>query len=165
MKEKIFLLLLALPLAVPGLAQTDGSAAQNIDFEEDTTQVVSLNDIIAMQNLVAEKNYRNTVIKDVWKYKKFFSFSYAGATMEGKNIWLYNPETGDAEQQKVKFTNDWGFALKRSRTFAFHKKPISDMVSFGLEFSAFDLSINHYSRKKDMPFDSRVTYGGPTHKA
>lgn len=160
MKEKILLLFLALSMAVLGYAQTDGPAPQNIDFEEDTTQTVSLNDIIAMQNQVAEKSYRNKVIKNVWKYKKSFSLSYAATSMSGKGIWLYNPETADMEQQNIKYTNDWGLAAKRSQVAAFHKKPISEMLSFGLEYSIFDVSFNHYAKDKDMQYDSRLTYEG-----
>lgn len=158
MKKRIYGLLLALTMAAPNFAQTDSTATRNIDFEEDTTQIVTLNDIIAMQNQVAEKNFRSRVIQDVWKYKKFFSISYASTSMNGKKIWLYNPETKAMEEQKAKYTSDWGVSIKRSQIVAFHKKPISEVLSFGLEYSFIDLSFNHYSQDKDMQFDSRLTY-------
>lgn len=158
MKKKIFLLLLALPLAVQGFAQTDDSAVQNIDFEEDTTQTNSLKDIIAMQELVFEKNYRSKTIQSVWKHKKFLSLSYAGTTLSGKNIALYDPEINEVTGQSAKYKSDWGLALKRSQVLAFHKKPIAEMLSFGLEYSFFDISFNHFSKDKDMLYNSDITY-------
>lgn len=168
MKKKFFLLLLALPVAMQGFAQTDETNEKNIDFEEDTAHVTSLNDIIAMQELVYEQSYRSKIISGVWKRKKFFTLSYANTTLTGKKLQVYNPTTKKMETQNPKYKTDWAVALKRSRTIALHKKPIANMVSFGLEFSGLDLAVNHYDKeeyydeeaKKKMPvicFDSRLT--------
>lgn len=167
MKKKIFLLLLALPVAMQGFAQTDETDVKDLDFEEDTAHVTSLKDIVAMQELVYDQSYRSKVISGVWKRKKFFTVSYANTTLAGKDLLVYNPKTKEMETQDPEYKTDWAVALKRSRTFAFHKKPIANMVSFGLEFSGLDLAVNHYNKeeyydetaKKKKPeicFDSRL---------
>lgn len=158
MKKKILLLLLTLPMALPGIAQTDDFNQQKIDFEEDTTRTTSLNDIIAMQELVYSKNYRSSVINNVWKRKKFFTFSYNNTTLSGKKLMVYNPQNGEMEEKDVEYKTDWGVAIKRSRIIKLHKRPIADILSFGLEFSGLNLDVNHYSKDKDMYFDSRLTF-------
>lgn len=158
MKKKIFLLLLALPMALQGFSQTDDSNVWNIDFEEDTTHVNSLNEIIAMQELVYAKSYRSNVIRSVWKRNSFFTLSYASTSLSGKGLMVYNKETGKMEKQDTKYKTDWGVSLKSSSAAAFHKKPIADVLSFGLEYSILDIAVNHYSKDKDMRFDSSKTF-------
>lgn len=164
MKKKFCLLLLAMPMAIGVFGQTDDPAVSNIDFEEDTVHVNTLNEIIAMQDLVYDKNYRSRMLRNVWKRKRFFTLSYANTTMSGENLWLYDMANGSSDpsdnmkQQDKKYKSDWGIALKRSNIVAFHKKPIADILSFGLEYSVLDVAVNHYSKDKDLRYDSRAIY-------
>lgn len=158
MKKRLLLLLLALPMAFQGYAQTNETDGTNIDFEEDTTHVTSLKDIVAMQELVFDKSYRSNVISGVWKRKKAFSVSYVNTTLTGKNLMIYNPETKDMKEQSPEYKSDWAVSIKRSRTIPFHKRAIADMVSLGLEFSALDLSANHFKKAEDFVFDSRMVF-------
>lgn len=156
MKKKILLLLMALPLAFQGMAQTEDSNVQNIDFEEDTTRTSSLKEIISMQELVYAKNYRTKIIGSVWKRKNFLSLAYASTSLSGKGLNVYT--NGAMKEQDTKYKTDWGLSLKRSHTAAFHKKPVAEMLSFGLEYSLLDLSVNHYAEDKDMSYNSNETY-------
>lgn len=156
MKKKFFLLLLALPMAICGTAQTDDSHVGAIDFEEDTTHVTSLKDILEVQDLAFEKSYRSNIISAVWKRKKFFSVSFLSSSLSGDNVWLYDPASGKMNEQPAKYKTDWGIAIKRSQVAAFHKKPIGGVLSFGLEYSPFDISVNHYSKDKDMQYNSSL---------
>lgn len=149
---------MALPLTFTGLAQTEQPATQNIDFEEDTITTNSLKDIIAMQELVYSKQYRSKTIAGVWKRHNFFAVSYANTSLSGKGLYVYDPASDDMTKRDTKYKSDWGVALKRSNTAAFHKKPIAEIVSFGLEYSLFDLAVNHYAEEKDMRFNSNLTF-------
>ncbi len=158
MKKKTFLLLLALPMALQGFSQTNHPYAPNIDIEEDTTHVTSLDDIIEMQELAFTKNYRSQIVKNVWKRKKYFSISYANTTLSGTGLMVYNQQNGEMEKQDTEYKTDWGVSIKRSDVVAFHKKPIADILSFGIEYSFLDISANHYAKDENMRFDSRKTF-------
>ncbi len=156
--KKLFLLLLVLPVALQVFSQTDDSNVQNIDFEEDTTQVTSLDDIITFQEMVYEQNYRSNVIKNVWKRKKYFTMSYSNTTLKGDGLMVYNPTPDVMEERNMEFKTDLAFTMKRSNMVAFHKKPIAQMVSIGLEYSLFDLAVNHYKQDENMKYNSSVTF-------
>lgn len=147
-----------MPLAFQGYAQTDKTGAGNTGFKEDTARVTPLNDIIAMQESVFEKKYRSKFISGVFERRKFFTVSYANTTLSGKNLMIYNPETAKMEKQNAKYKSEWGVAIKRSHIIALHKKPLADMVSLGLEFSALDISANYFKKADDFAFDSRLTF-------
>lgn len=157
MDKRFILLLLALFPVLLASAQTPDSDLCNLDFEEDTTQVTSLNDIIAMQEVAYSRNYKNKFINNIWRKLHFFAISYANTTLTGKGIMVYDENTGQMVSKTVKYENDWGLALKTSRTIPLHKKAIADIVAFGWEFSGLDLSINHYAQDPSALYDSRLT--------
>ena len=65
MKKTIFLLA-ALLMSLGLQAQNNPT---NLDFEEDTTQVVSISEILQMQEMAYSKKYRTEVISSVWKQR------------------------------------------------------------------------------------------------
>ena len=157
MKKSIFLLCFAC-LAQLALAQTDNTVISQLDYEEDTLNTTSLNDIINTQELVFSKSYRNKVIQGVWKPKKYFTMSYVNHQLDGKKLPLYNYKKGKYEEQDSTFKSDWAVSIKRSRTIKLHKRPIADILQFGLEFSAMDVSVSHFKNNDSVYFNSKVKY-------
>lgn len=157
MKKKIFLSAWIMLFSMNAFGQTDMTEVSQLDFEEDTTNVTSLNDIIQMQELVYTQSFRSNVVKGVWKRKKNFYVSYNNVKLSGKDLRTYNVNNGKYEdKQDVDFESDWAITLKRSRTIPFHKRPIADVVSFGLEFSGLDLSVAHYKQDTAAFYDSQI---------
>lgn len=154
MKKAIFLLA-ALLMSLGLQAQTNPT---NLDFEEDTTQVVSISEILQMQEMAYSKKYRTEVISSVWKPRAYLTLSYASTSLKGKSLMMYDPTTKTETKQSPTYTTNWGLSLKRSTIFPFHKKPISNLVSFGLYFTGLDLSVNHYCEDSLMRYDSRHTF-------
>lgn len=138
-------------------AQTDLHDNSVLDFEEDTTNVTSLDDIIKMQNLVYSKSFRSDVIKGIWKRKNHFSITYAQTTLSGENIDIYDATESKFKKMNYEYKSDWAANIKRSRTYAFHKNAIADMISFGLEFTSIDLSVNHFKKDSTAKYDSYIT--------
>lgn len=70
--KKQLTLLAALLFALTAAAQIDENKQQLLDYEEDTANVVSLADILKMQQEVYSKNYNRENLQQVWKRKKTF---------------------------------------------------------------------------------------------
>ena len=153
MKKSFFLLCFAC-LAQLAIAQTDNTVVSQLDLEEDTLNVTSLQDIIHTQELVYSKSFRSKVIQGVWKPKKYFTMSYVNHTLNGKQLYLYDTKTKEYQKNDTTFKSDWAVSLKRSRTIKFHKRPISDILLFGLEFSAMDISVSHFKKNEGAYFNS-----------
>lgn len=154
MKKSFFLLCFAC-LAQLALAQTDNTVISQLDYEEDTLNTTSLNDIINTQELVFNKSYRSKVIQGVWKPKKYFTMSYVNHTLNGKDLPLYNRKKDEYKEQDSTFKSDWAVSIKRSRTIKLHKRPISDILLFGLEFSGMDVSVSHFKKNDAVYYNSQ----------
>lgn len=161
MKKRIYFSAFVFMCTMLLFAQTDDQSQKGIlDFEEDTTNITSLKDIFKTQEQIYEKTYRNNFIKSVWKRKKAITISYENTTLKGKNLLMYDkkhdtyPETG----KDVTFESNWGVGIKRSRTSALHKRPIADIVTFGLEHSFLDISVNHYKKIDTLLYNSNITF-------
>lgn len=163
MKKSFFLLCFAC-LAQLAIAQTDNTVVSQLDLEEDTLNVTSLQDIIHTQELVYGKSFRSKVIQGVWKPKKYFTMSYVNHTLNGKQLYLYDTKTKEYQKNDTTFKSDWAVSLKRSRTIKFHKRPISDILLLGLEFSAMDISVSHFKKNEGARFNSSLTYQGGDEK-
>ena len=161
MKKKIILSAFALMCAVFSYAQ--GSVTSDdepLNIDEDTTSVSSLDEIVKTQEMVYTKKFRDKVVQNVWKRKSSFSIAYTTTNLEG-DLQMYNPDpTKDAyELVNQKFKNDWGLTMKIATTVRFHKRPIADIVSFGLDYSLLDLSVNHYKELEgDKLYKSSETW-------
>ncbi len=163
MNKKILMTAFAALLSMSSFAQTDETpAVPNLDLEEDTANVSSLKEIIKIQETVSMRNHRRNSINSVWKRRKTFSINWIESKFDGKELLLgvepgqeSGPE-GDTNGFPVnrQFKSDWGANLKSSSTIRLHKSPIANTVAFGLEFSGFDLSVNHFKQEKDMRYNS-----------
>lgn len=159
MKKKIILSAFALMCAVFSYAQ--GSVTSDdepLNIDEDTTSVSSLDEIVKTQEMVYTKKFRDEVVQNVWKRKRSFSIAYTTASLEG-DLQMYNPTRDAYELVTQKFKNDWGLTMKAATTVRFHKRPIADIVSFGLDYSLLDLSVNHYKELEgDKLYKSSETW-------
>lgn len=158
MKLKIVLLALFTLFTMQSFAQTDIELPANsiLDFEEDTTDLTTLQDILDMQNLVYSKGFRSDVVKSVWKYKKHFSLSYVQTGLTGTDIAVYDASEKKFVPRELKLKTDWAANLKRARTYALHKKAIGNVLSFGIEYAALDLSVSHYKCDSTASYNSSV---------
>lgn len=159
MKKKIILSAFALMCAVFSYAQ--GSVTgddEPLNIDEDTTSVSSLDEIVKTQEMVYTKKFRDKVVQNVWKRKRSFSVAYTTTNLDG-DLQMYNSTKDAYEPVNQKFKNDWGLTMKIATTVRFHKRPIADIVSFGLDYSLLDLSVNHYKELEgDKLYKSSETW-------
>ena len=108
------------------------------------------------------RNHRRNSINSVWKRRKTVSINWIESKFDGKELLLgVKPgETSGPEGEydgcpvNHQFKSDWGANLKSSSTIRLHKSPIANTVALGLEFSGFDLSVNHFKKEEDMRYNS-----------
>lgn len=130
MKFKAFIIAASLAFACNAQAQ-DINSIPNLDLEEDTTGVVSVNDIVKMQQEVLSNKQAGKHFQNVWKRRSFFNMSWTESKMkcEDKTIG--------------EFKSDWGVTLQSGTNYRLHKKPIAKMINIALDYSWLNLNVNH----------------------
>ncbi len=114
-----------------------------IDEAEDTTQVTSIADIIATQEIITSRNTNVAHFNNVWRRKSYFNLSYnKHVSLDGKDIEL--GYMGYNNGVAPKFEGDWGASIMLGHSYNLHKKPIANVVQFNLDYTYIDLNINHY---------------------
>ncbi len=134
-------------MAATAAAQDFTEFSEVLDEKEDTTQVVTIADIINVQELVTNSNLNVSHFSNVWGRQKYFDISYGNVKMTPKADiplgYTYNGGIAPA------FTSDWGLALKLGRNYSLHKKPIANTLKFNMDFTYFDLNFTHFKAEGD----------------
>lgn len=134
MKCKAFIIAASLACACNAQAQ-DINSIPNLDLEEDTTGVASVNDIVKMQQEVLSNKVAGRHFQNVWKRRSFFNMSWTESKMKCKE---------DAENVRgLEFKSDWGVTLQSGTNYRLHKKPIAKMINIALDYSWLNLNVNH----------------------
>jgi hypothetical protein len=116
----------------------------NLDMKEDSTEIVTIDDIIKEQQDVTSRNTREMHYASVWGRRGFFNIAY---NKEATLTPWHPVETGYAPIAKGYFNGgkaDWSFALQKGRNYPLHKKPIANTVQICLDYTGLDLSASHY---------------------
>ena len=107
----------------------------------DTTKVMSLEDIIAMETQ-SKSDYDNiTHLRKVWGHTTYLNISLNKTKLSSDEF----PSTTGVFSNE--FKNDIGVGLQWGHTYNLHKKPIGSVLFFGLDFTWMDFNFNKY--KKD----------------
>lgn len=130
MKFKAFIIAASLAFACNAQAQ-DINSIPNLDLEEDTTGVASVNDIVKMQQEVLSNKVTGRHYESVWKRRSFFNIGWTDMKMKCKD--------GSTDD----FKSDWGVTLQSGTSYRLHKKPIQKMISIALDYSWLNLNVNH----------------------
>lgn len=145
--KKLFLSGLALIWTCLAFAQSTPGNAPVLDLAEDTTQVTTIKDIIAVQELVSSSNSNEEHYKNVWGRNSFFNLGY---NMSGNLNPKDHPSLGYIDKPIPEFKIDKGGMLQLGHSYRLHKKPIANMVQFNLDYTYIDLNVNHYKHSDDI---------------
>lgn len=160
MKKKL-ILSLACFFAISAFGQdvNEQNMPMTFNWQEDTTEITTINDIIRMQQDVTNKKYAESHYRDVWSRKGYFNISYNSATLTPDE----SIPTGVGGGVVPEFKSDWGVSLQLGRSYALHKAPIANMLQFNIDYSYIDLNVNHFKQEGDGNiYDSRsiLNYDG-----
>lgn len=143
-----------------------------IDWDEDSTKLVTYNDIVRQQQ---EKTTQEGLLKNndkVWGHRTFFNISYnlsaSLAPVLDKDV--KGIPTGlniDGFKYVETFKRDWGLSLKWGKNIRLHKKALANIFQFNIDYVWADLNVNHYKavvcqkeNEQEKIFDSRNKEGG-----
>lgn len=139
---KKFLLSCAFLLSFAVQAQIGPVPQLVIDQKEDTTQVVSIADIVNVQELVTANSSTASHFNSVWGRKKYFNIAYdLGATNLKPQSTI---ETGYNDGIVPTYKADWGAGLILGCSYGLHKKPIANVVKFNLDYTYIDLNVANF---------------------
>lgn len=148
---RILLTAMALFVTVCASAQVNSISRSNpvLDADEDTTQTTTINDIIAMQQKVLISSDTEKHFDKVWGRRKYRNFSYNSSKLKSKEAVAL----GTGKSKDLDFKSDWGFGIEMGTNYRLHK-PISNLVSISLDYTWFDLNLNHFKAEDNATYDS-----------
>ena len=161
-KKLIFSITCLIAICAYGQDVNEPNLPMTFNWQEDTTEVTTINDIIRMQQDVTNKKFAESHYRDVWSRKGYFNISYNSTTLTPDQ----SIPTGVGGGVVPEFKSDWGVSLNIGRSYALHKSPIANMLQFNFDFSYIDLNVNHFKHEGDGKnlYDSREVLPGTTDK-
>ena len=161
-KKLIFSITCLIAICAYGQDVNEPNLPMTFNWQEDTTEVTTINDIIRMQQDVTNKKFAESHYRDVWSRKGYFNISYNSTTLTPDQ----SIPTGVGGNVVPEFKSDWGVSLQLGRSYALHKSPIANMLQFNFDFSYIDLNVNHFKHEGDGKnlYDSREVLPGTTDK-
>lgn len=123
-----------------------GIHAQDIPVDSgNADNVDSLKQVISELSSKIQKVENDERNEAIWnKRKKYFHFGYMNQTLTHQDF------------PGLEWKSDFGFSMGMGRTYYLHKKPLFNMMKFGLDATWLDISYAKYSQPKgwEEPFES-----------
>ena len=142
MKRKISLSA-AIFFTLAAVAQQNNPAKNaDIDWSEDTTEIVTIQDIINVQQRQTRQSFSESHFLDVWRRRSYVNFVYNTAEMTPKKPIPTGVLPPNDLLHNLK--SDWGFTLQYGRNYRLHKLPIANIMYFYVDYTGIDLGINHF---------------------
>jgi hypothetical protein len=140
MKRKLILILTCL-LSTAVFAQVENDDNKVvIDWSEDSTDITTIQDIIKVQQQVTNRNVTEQHFADVWGRRGYFNFSYNTTKLSPKGDYPNGLDNGLVGELK----SNWGASIQYGRSYRLHKKPISNVALFNIDYTGIDLNVNHF---------------------
>ena len=107
----------------------------------------SVSDIIKMQQEVTKRNQSESHFRSVWSRKGYLNVSYNTTTLSPKD----DVPTGVAYNggKAPEYKSNWGASIQLGRSYALHKRPISNILQFNIDYTYIDLGVNHFKAEND----------------
>lgn len=156
--KKVLLLSMSCLLAINALGQSENgqSRPSNIDWKEDSTEVVTIDDIVKREQEITRNSFQESHNKDVWSRKGYLNLSYSSTTLSPDGDYM----TGLDDEMVPDYKSNWGVSIKIGRSYRLHKKPIANILQFYIDYSYIDLGVNHFEKNGGPQlYDSRKKTG------
>jgi len=155
-KVLIFSLASLLAANVCGQDISEPALPMNIDWQEDSTEIVTVDDIVKTQQDITRRNFSEQHYRDVWGRKGYVNIGYNSSKLTADEFIA----TGKDGRNVPEFSSSWGASLMVGRAYALHKRPIANIAQFNIDYTYIDLNVNHYDIEGDGRnlFDSRERF-------
>lgn len=156
MKRK-FIILSACLFATSAFAQIEeAKEVDNIDWQEDTTEIVSIADIMRDEQEVTMRKNVQKHYDDVWSRRSYLNISTTTTTLTPQNKYLTGVDANDGLDKVPEFKSDWGVSLTWGRGYRLHKPSIANVAQFNIDYTWIDLNVNHFKAEGNANlYDSR----------
>ena len=156
--KRIITFSLASLFAMATFAQIEGPE-DNIDWKEDSTEIRTINDIIAQQQQATTINTSEQHFNSVWSRRSYRNFSF-------NNHYNLSPKdpipTGVSNLHGgyvPKYKSNWSATNSTGRSYRLHPTAIANTVQFYMDFTPFDFTVSHYRIERDTAaYNSNSTY-------
>ena len=166
MKKLLILSMISL-FGIDAIGQnvTELDRQANIDWSEDSTEIMTVEDIVKTQQGLTSNQFEESHFKDVWSRKGYLNLSYNTTTLKpDETIPTGVPELNGGIVPELK--SKWGVSLQLGRNYKLHKKPISNILQFYIDYQYIDLNLNFfeqdgnglYDTSQRLPSDSKKFY-------
>lgn len=153
MRFKILIFAAAWTAGAAAQTAGDGGLAGPADTGEDSAQVITLDSVLAMQQRVVSSKNAETRINKIWGRTKYRNIGFNSSTLKSKE----EVALGTGRSEKLKFDSDWGVSLTFGTNYRLHR-PIANIVSIGLDYTWFDVNLNHFKIDDDASYNSAETF-------
>lgn len=130
-------------LSMNVFAQNDEGMSKmaNIDWKEDSAEIVTVEDILKTQQDVTLRNTMEAHFRDVWARKDYINISYNSSKLSPNGQILLGLRDGSFVPE---YSSDWGVSFQTGKSSRLHKNPIANMLQFYFDYTYVDLNVNHY---------------------
>ena len=134
-------------LTLAGISFMNLSAQVMTDSTSQTNeQIQQHNDSLekAVQKLEERMNdsQEEQRLNKIWRRTKYRNIAFVKQSLQEQD------ETGE------KWHSDYAFALTMGRTYYLHRKPILNMIKFGIDWTYLDINYANYGKIKNYDFDN-----------
>lgn len=157
MKKLLLFCGVMLTMAAQAQVTNDATDTESIYMPEDSVRL-TVDGLINEQQEISVRNSNINHFADVWERKSYVNLSFNSTTMSPKSPI----PTGVSYNGGVapEFKSDWGASIQLGRSYKLHKKPISNILQFYIDYTYFDLNVNHFKAESDGKnlYNSSNTY-------
>lgn len=145
MKRK-FIMLTACLFATTAFAQIESESKEvdNIDWQEDTTEIVTIADIMRDEQEVTMRKNVQKHFDDVWRRRTYLNISTTTTTLTPQEDYYTGVAASDGLDKVPEFKSDWGVSLTWGRGYRLHKPSIANVAQFNIDYTWIDLNVNHF---------------------
>lgn len=147
MKKLLILSMISL-FGIDAIGQnvTELDRQPNIDWSEDSTEIMTVEDIVKTQQGLTSNQFEESHFKDVWSRKGYLNLSYNTTTLKpDETISTGVPDLNGGIVPELK--SKWGVSLQLGRNYKLHKTPIANILQFYIDYQCIDLNVNFFEQE------------------
>lgn len=153
--KKILLSVIAVTCCFAGHAMESNVLPLNTSAGDDTTSVMTLEQIIAQESKSKQEKEYAENLYNTWSKNTFLNLIYNTSHKMKSDEF---PSTIGVFSNEFKCK--WGVGLEWGHTFNFHRRPVGSVLFFGLDYTWMDLNFNMF---EEDPVPAKYTSGLDVH--
>lgn len=152
--KRTVMLFAACVTAALAMAQDDNTLVNNnaidapqtsIEYEEDTTEIMTIDEIVNEQMDVNNRVSKERHMEDVWGRRSYLNLSYSSAKLTPQQTIPTGVDNGIVPA----YNTSWGLSLTIGRSYRLHKPAIANILQFNIDYTWLDFNLNHFDHENN----------------